>query len=214
VTALLRLRPMPLRSDHAVALRFARDALVVGAGSLVLGGLTSFGQTVLPDPLRPFANSASGWTLLTALLVWLCRTGPGRSAVLGAEGFVLLVLGYQVVSGLRGFVTSEELFLVLGVLAGPVVGAASSWLRRTDLHGAIGAAVLAGIGVGEGTYGLAVLIASTGWLYWTLIGIAGVALLVLVARRLDRPRDRWIAGGATAAIAAAFVLAYGAVGGI
>jgi hypothetical protein len=57
--------PPPRRWLH-LGVRLA----VVVAVSLVLGGLTSFAQGVLPDELRPLANSASGWTILTALIVW------------------------------------------------------------------------------------------------------------------------------------------------
>ena len=98
--------------------------------SALLGGATSFAQTFLPDALRPFANSASGWTLLTALVVGLCRARTLASAVLGAASFALLVLGYQYVSGLRGFPTDETLFLIVGLVVGPFVGVAASWLTR------------------------------------------------------------------------------------
>lgn len=188
---------------------------VVAGASLVLGGLTSFAQTFLPDALRPFANSASGWTLLTALVVARARTGLALGAVLGALSFTALVVGYSIVSTWRGFPTSEELFLVAAVVVGPFVGAAASALRRSGVLAAIAVAVLAGIAIGEGAYGLLMVSATTGWAYWTLIGLIGVALLAWAfLRRLDSLRLRSLAVGLTAAVALAFFLAYNAIGSI
>ena len=57
--------------------------VIVVAASLVLGALTSYAQGLLPGPLRPFANSASGWTVLTALIVWRIGERTLPSAVFG-----------------------------------------------------------------------------------------------------------------------------------
>lgn len=116
-----------------------------------------------PDALRPFSNSASGWTLLTALIAWGCARRTIASAVFGATGFVGLVLGYQVVATLRGFPTDETLFLVIGIVVGPFVGVAASWLRRDGLAAALGCAALAGVAIGESAYGLVVISSTTGW---------------------------------------------------
>jgi hypothetical protein len=183
--------------------------------SLVLGGLTSFAQTFLPDALRPFANSASGWTLLTALVIARARTRIALAAVLGALSFVALVLGYSVASTLRGFPTSEELFLVAAVVVGPFVGAAASALRLSGLRGAIAVALLAGIATGESAYGLLIVSATTGWFYWSLIGLIGVALLVWTClRRLHSLGLRYLAVGLTATVGLAFFVSYDAVGSV
>ena len=96
------------------------------AASFLLGGLTSFAQGFLPDAAAPFANSASGWTLLTALLVaWAARDARTRTwhaAVLGAASFVLLTLGYTVAADLRGFFYDPTLFGEEGHVGGPRVG--------------------------------------------------------------------------------------------
>lgn len=44
-------------------------ALAAAVAALLLGGLTSVAQGVLPDAVRPLANSVSGWTLLTILVL-------------------------------------------------------------------------------------------------------------------------------------------------
>ncbi len=105
---------------------------LVAVLSFALGFLTSCAQGFLPDAFASFANSASGWTQLTALLVCWSRLTGGPAAVLGAVSFMLLVLGYTAAPEVRGFSYSPLLFSVVGVLAGPFVGVAASWLPRPD----------------------------------------------------------------------------------
>ena len=109
----------------AVARALARCGLVLVL-SFLLGGLTSYAQGFLPSALSSFANSASGWTVLTALLVYAARLRTAPSAVLGAASFVLLVLGYTAAAHLRGYVYDPVLFSLVGVVAGPFVGVAAS----------------------------------------------------------------------------------------
>lgn len=200
-----------VRRALVLLLQFALVAL----GSVILGGLTSYAQTFLPDALAPFANSASGWTLLTALMVGLSRARTAPSAVFGATSFVLLVLGYQFVSGLRGFPTSETLFLIIGVVVGPFVGVAASWLHRGGWRSILGCGVLAGIAVGEAAYGLIMVLSTTGWFYWTLIGLVGIAVLVhVVVCRLHVTSARAVAIVLVAVVAVMFFFSYIAAGRI
>jgi hypothetical protein len=189
--------------------------LLVVLVSLLLGGATSFAQTFLPDALRPFANSASGWTLLTALAVTLCRARTAPSVLFGAASFASLVLGYQFVSGLRGFPTDETLFLIIGLVVGPFVGVAASWLRRGGWRAILGCGILAGIALGEAAYGLILVSESTGWFYWTLIAVVGLALLAHTAVcQLHSASTRVAAIGLVLAVATGFYFAYTAVGQI
>ncbi|QJW38555.1 hypothetical protein FIC82_016195 [Cellulosimicrobium protaetiae] len=194
-------------------------AVVVLVASLVLGGTTSYAQGLLPDAAAPFANSASGWTVLTALLVaWHAgdpRARTWHAAVLGAASFVLLVLGYTVAADLRGFFYDPVLFGVVGVVVGPFVGVAAAWLRRTGVHAALGTALLAGVGLGECVYGLTTVVETTGATYWVAIGVVALVLLAaMLARRVRGAVPATIAVTGTAVVAAAFVLAYRALGTI
>ena len=187
--------------------------VIVVVASLVLGGLTSFAQEILPDPLRPFANSASGWTVLTALIVWRIAERTLPSAVLGLASFVALVLGYTIASELRGFTYSPLLFGLIGTIVGPFVGVAASWLHRTGPRAALGSGLLAGIALGECLYGLIVVSGTTGWFYWALIGVAGIALLATtLVKRAERRAAAILGVGLALAVAGAFFLAYSAVG--
>ncbi|RMB60241.1 hypothetical protein EAX62_07330 [Tessaracoccus antarcticus] len=186
---------------------------LVVASSLLLGGLTSLAQGFLPEALSSFANSASGWTILSALILWFIRGRTALSALLGGIGFVGLVVGYTVVSQMRGIYYSPVLFGVIGLVVGPFVGVAASWLHSRGWRAASAVALLSGIGIGEMNHGLTVVGDTTHPLYWILVGVVGAALLVVVVvRRLDAPMVRISAVAATAAVACAFVYAYSLLG--
>nr|WP_256206585.1 DUF6518 family protein [Nocardioides luteus] len=190
-----------------------RRVLVLAASSLVLGGLTSYAQGFLPDALRSFANSASGWTLLTVLLVLWSRTSPAAAALLAVAGFVLLVLGYMWVSDLRGYYFNPVYWCAVGVVTGPFVGLATAWLRTSGLRASLGTAALAGLGIGEGVYGLTVVRETTSPVYWVIIIVTGVALLAYqLARRIKGTAAITSTIAATAAVAIAFTFGYPAIG--
>lgn len=192
----------------------ALTATVVSlALALLLGAGTSYAQGFLPDAVSSFANSASGWTILTSLIVWAMRSRTGLSALLGAISFVGLVLGYTLASELRGLSYNPVLFGVVGVVVGPFVGVATSWLRRREWKAAAGAGFLSGIAVGEAFYGMTAVSETTSPVYWILVGVLGLVLLVfIVARQIAHPRVMAAAAVLTAVVAAVFVYAYTALG--
>ena len=200
-------------TEQTGTLRLAARIGAVVLLSILLGGATSWAQGALPSELRSFANSATGWTVLTVLLVFWSRARTGSAAVLGAVSFVLLVLGYAVASQLRGLWYDPLLFSAVGVVVGPFVGVATSWLRATGVRAALGAALLAGIGIGEAIYGLTVVRETTSPVYWSVIGVAALALLVgLLVRRIRGALPVVLATGGTAAVALVFVVAYSNLG--
>lgn len=161
------------------------SALAVVGASLLLGGLTSWAQGVLPDALASFANSPSGWTVLTALVVAAARPTLAWGAALGVASFVSLVLGYTIASELRGLSYSPVLWGVVGVIAGPFVGAAAAAVvRRHTVQAALGAGALAGVLIADGIYGLSVVRGSTSAVYWSLCLVAGAVLIGVTALRL------------------------------
>src|SRR5687767_5031699 len=91
-------------------------AAVVAVASFLLGAATFFAQGFLPDALRPFANSASGWTLVTVLLLTCVRVGPAVAALLGATSFVLLTVGYSAAAQLQDLFYDPTLFGLVGVV--------------------------------------------------------------------------------------------------
>jgi len=165
--------------------RTVLSALTVVGASLLLGGLTSWAQGVLPDALASFANSPSGWTVLTALAVAAARPTLAWGAALGVASFVSLVLGYTIASELRGLTYSPVLWGVVGVIAGPFVGAAAAAVVKCHtVQAALGAGALAGVLIADGIYGLTVVSGTTSSVYWSLCLVAGVALIAVTALRL------------------------------
>ncbi|WP_143331595.1 DUF6518 family protein [Clavibacter michiganensis] len=195
--------------------------LLGAALGLLLGGATSFAQQYLPDALRSFANSNSGWTLLAfAVVAASTRRRSARrwwiAAGLGLVVFHALLQGYALVSTLRGFPDSYgpgDFYFLVATPAGPVLGVAGlAWHSASGIRRAAGVAVLAAVMVGDGIWGLSRVVETTGWLYWALSILIGVAVLACVAlRRLDRLRDRVVAVVLSALGAAVYALLFAAV---
>lgn len=188
-------------------------------GGLVLGGLTSFGQTYLPSAVSSFANSSGGWTVLAFLLIRLGRAKPLLAAVLGIVAFEALVEGYGLVSGWRGFVHPQPfsgIFNVIGLAAGPVLGVAASLTRygspRWQL---LGVTPMCAVLLGEGVYGLTYIGETTSPVYWILQIVAAVAVLAVAAFRL-RPGTGWVvlAISATVIGGAVFLFGYQTLGSV
>ncbi|GAA1056322.1 hypothetical protein GCM10017608_28200 [Agromyces luteolus] len=161
----------------------ARRILLVAAIAFVLGGLTSWGQLVLPPETASLANSAGGWTVPTAILVLLLARGYPEAAVAGAGGFVALTLGYAVASGWRGIAFDPTTWAIIGALAGPVIGCAAHAMRRRGMQLVLGTSVLAGVLVGEGVYGLTVVADTTSGVWWWIELVLGAGVLVAGALR-------------------------------
>ena len=192
------------------------DAAWVIVGSLLLGGLTSFGQGVLPDSLRSFANSPSGWTLLTVMMVSVRRPSLLPAACLGAVSFVFLVLGYTMVSELRGLSYSPLFWVAVGLVAGPAVGwSTSAAFDRRPLLSAVGSSLIAGIAITDAVYGLTVVADTTSPVYWSSAGVAGAIFLVLTALR-QQLQWRYVAvrGGLTLMWVAIGSTGYAALNGL
>ena len=190
--------------------RLFSSTLAVAGASLLLGALTSWAQGVLPDAFASFANSPSGWTVLTALLVGATRPTLPLGAALGVVSFVGLVLGYTVASELRGLTYDPVPWSVVGIVAGPFVGvAAAAVVGRRALHAALGAGALAGVLIADGIYGLTVVGSSTSPVYWTLCIVAGCAVVAVTAARVRTPAGVAVALVSAAAATGVLSLGYG-----
>ena len=189
-------RPLPLHG-HGVALSVAAVAI-----ALLVGGVTSYGQ-LLPGTFNWLANSVAGWSIPMALLVWFTRGGVTRSAITGGLSFVAMSVGYSIVSTLRGYPDTPEMWAAIGIIVGPVLGAAVALLRRSDRRVvAIAAGVLAGIVLGDGVRGL--IAVPDGWGTWAIFLAVGTAFVAWVTTSKLRS---W---GSTALLAAATVVVGGA----
>ena len=94
-------------------------------------------------------------------------------------------------------------WLVAAIVAGPPIGVAGSWSRKSGWRCGIGLAVLGGVLLGEGVYGWSTVSDTTVWRYWALEATVGAFVIVGAAVRTRRPVDATlslVAGSATAAV--------------
>lgn len=208
--------------DQGDSGRLSRSLPAVAVVAVILGALTSVGQTVLPDQARSLANSSGSWVSV-AFAAALLVAGPPRprrsspaavaeAALAGAIALWGLLAGYVVTAHLRDYPMSSFYLMfwtVAGALVGPIVGIAAAWVRgAVAWRAGLGAGVVGGVVLGEAAYGLTVVAATTSPVYWVVQAAAGLGLLVVVARRRDRSATG--AALATAAVvASAFVAGYG-----
>lgn len=189
------------------------------AAAAVLGVLTAAAQGWLTQQLAPLANSAGAWTLVTAAAVCWSRVRPLPGAALGAASVLALNVGYAVLSATRGLsypIDLQNRWVLIGFVAGPLVGLGASWLRhRRDALAALGVAALAGVLVGEAWYGLTVLEHSPSALYWTISAVGGCAAITWgVLTRLDGVPARVLAVAGAAVVALGIPTVLALVGGV
>lgn len=193
---------------------FVSRVALVALGGAVIGMLTAFGQTYLPFELSPLANSAGSWSL-AAFMLSLVEVVPRRGAVLGAVALATMLAGYAVATQFRGFPVGIGLLVFWGaasIVVGPAMGAGAVWVRGSDaIRIAAGVALIAGILIGEGVYGLTVVADTTPAPYWVGEMILGLGVAVIASMRWLRSL-RHLAIGAvlTVIVATAFYLIYSA----
>lgn len=134
--------------------------------------------------MRSLANSPSGWTLLTVGIIAVARPRLVPAACLGAVGFACLVLGYSVVSDLRGLSYSPVTWGVIGLVAGPIIGwSTSAAFSARPLLRKLGSSLIAGVLITDAVYGLTVIADTTSPVYWWIVGVVGLMFLGRVAVR-------------------------------
>jgi hypothetical protein len=202
----------PLDAATARSASLVHHVALVALGGAGVGVLTSFGQTSLPFELSPLANSAGSWSLATFLLA-LVEVVPRRAAILGGIALATMLAGYAVATQLRGFAVGTPLLVFWGfasIAVGPALGVGSAWFRgRDEVRIAAASALIAGILVGEGMYGLTVVADTTPALYWVGEFVVGLGLAVLAfVWRLRTVTHRAIGAVLTIIVATAFYVTY------
>jgi hypothetical protein len=171
----------------------ARAVLAAGIGAVLLGGLTSFGQQYLPAWLNSLSNSAGGWTMLCFLVVWWGRARPLLAAALGVVIFQLLVESYSVVTEWRGYDDGDpftSVWTVVGLVAGPLLGAAAALARYAPpVWRALAVTPLSAVLLGEGVWALNTIADTTSPVYWSLeIALSVLFLVAVIIRCRLTPR--------------------------
>ena len=154
-------------------------AVLVG---LAWGAATSGLQTVLPWPFSGLANAVGPW-VAPAFAIGALTRRPWVAAVAGTLVCIGEVGGYYLLSMVRDFGVNPAmvvLWVVTGVVGGPVFGAAGwCWRRVRSLRWAgLGAALLGGVFLSEGAIGYGIHLHYTGdaVLFCTLGALLVVAL--------------------------------------
>lgn len=162
-------------------------ALSVGVGVLV-GLATSIGQGFMPGQWNTLVNSGAIW-LVPVFFVGARMSSRGRSAIAGVITLLATVAGYYGSAALAGApisLRSIALWVVVGLVAGPLYGLAGLWWRdKRRVFRIAGVALLGGVLVAEGFY--IVLVLQYYWSGWTMV-LTGVVASVLLSRRDDRLR--------------------------
>ncbi len=188
--------------------RLARALAVAAVVAFAIGSLTAFGQQWLPHDVNSLANSAGSWSLACFVLVLVTTTRVPWAALLGGLALIGMLAGYVVTSDLRGYPSSTALMLfwsLAAVTAGPALGVSAAWIRTGGPRRVAAVAVPAGVLTGECVYGLINIADTTSPVYWTIEGLAGLALLAwVVTRRIRSSLDAGMAVASTIVIAGLF----------
>ena len=169
--------------------------ILVPPATLLLGALTSFGQTYGPDAIAPLFNSATSWSVVAFVAAFAARR-PSRAALLGATSFAMLLVGYCATSAVRGFpvgLATTTMWIAATIIVGPVLGVAAAWFRSAprgphDVRLRLAVAPLGGIAMGEAIYGLRVISDTTPAGYWWAQLALGAAF-AMIAPALRSRRD-------------------------
>jgi hypothetical protein len=110
----------------------ARTLGVAAVAGFALGVMTQIGQSILPDPLRPVANSISPWLAVAFGVGSIAR----RQAPAGLAAFVSLafaLVGYYAMVWIRfGYGASNSALVLWGLaaVAGGLVFGPAGWFWR------------------------------------------------------------------------------------
>lgn len=188
-----------------------RCLLLAALGGLLVGVLTSFGQTFLPPELHALANSAGSWSA-AAFLLALPNREVRLGALLGAVALGAMLAGYELATIARGFGVSRSVLVfwaLAAVVVGPVLGVGAAWVRGDDSRRiALGVAPLGGILIGEAIYGLTLVADTTFGPYWVVQAIVGLGCVGWVGVRTRSLPTTLACATVTAVVATAFVVAY------
>lgn len=133
-----------------------RTLAVAALVGLVLGVLTQLGQSLLPAPLRPIANSISPW-LAVAFAVGSRAPRPVIAALSGFVALALALIGYYSMVWIRfGYGPSNSSLVVWGIaaIAGGLVFGPGGWLWRkgSGWLSAVPVGLLAAAFIADGVY--------------------------------------------------------------
>lgn len=136
----------------------------VGLVGILLGVVTSFGQTYIPDPLRQLANSYSVWLLFSFIVGWLIQK-YSWAAVAGVAVQYLAIVFYYVASSIRfdfdltlsALIANNVIWIIGGTLVGPVAAIAGMIVKNKTRYLPIAIGFMVGLFISEALYQFIIL---------------------------------------------------------
>jgi hypothetical protein len=204
--------------SNPAARRFVRGGagiVIIVAASALTGMLTPIGEQLLPHAVRSMANSSGPWAMVAFAAIYFGSLRSWRAAAMGVVSFLTMDLSFFVVFESLGMHYPHHFlafWMGVGILIGPVIGLAASWLRADNIVSRVVAvAEIPAVLVGEGVFML-VRLPGESTVYAIASLVVGVGLFVVASRYLLR-RARPIALGIAMSLggAAAFFFVYGLI---
>ncbi|MBA3824177.1 MAG: hypothetical protein H0X24_09825 [Ktedonobacterales bacterium] len=150
---------------------------------VVVGGLTLLGQGILPGSFSQIANSGAVWVVPAFFLASL-TTSNTLAINAGIATLFGEVLGYYGFAsfkyGLPDSYSFVALWLIIGLVFGPVFAIAGHWWRGEDAgHRNIAVALLGAVFIAEGIYLIAIV-------QYPIEGIGGIVIGLLIPLVMSR----------------------------
>ncbi|MBA3824990.1 MAG: hypothetical protein H0X24_13975 [Ktedonobacterales bacterium] len=130
--------------------------LLTFLSGILIGGLTFLGQGILSGSFNQIANSGAVWVTVAFFLVSLA-TRQQLAIIAGTATLMGEVIGYYGLAlfkyGLPDSYNYVVLWLIVGVIFGPLFGIAGMWWRSADfMRSIIAIAMLSATFIAEGMY--------------------------------------------------------------
>lgn len=133
--------------------------LVTITVGILLGILTSFGQTFIPEPFKQLANSYSVWLFFSFIAGYLLISYK-KTVVAGVLVQYLAILFYYLASSIRfnmeyslGMLISlNVVWIVGGTLAGPAAALAGALVKKKTKYLSYAIGFMAGLFISEALY--------------------------------------------------------------
>ena len=180
----------------------------------MVGSLTRIGETTLPDSIVSAANSTAPWVLATFLMILVSGLAGRLALVLGAASFVAMDLSFFVTFGFTGGYYPRHylaFWLVVALIAGPLVALMATWVRRRGIRWPVAAASVPSVFIGEGVFVL-VRLPIAGHVYPAILIVGGILILAgVLALGRRTVRESLLTVGLTVVGTAVFSVAYNLV---
>jgi Family of unknown function (DUF6518) len=135
--------------------------LIIFIAGILLGVITSFGQTYIPQPFTQLANSYSIWLLFSFVVGYILKSYKiVASLVAGVLIQYIAILFYYVASAIRfdmpftseSLITLNIVWIIGGTLVGPIAALAGLFVANGSKNLPVAIGFMAGLFFSESAY--------------------------------------------------------------